>query len=154
MSTPALDAVLRAPDLVLRYHAGHRAAPDDPFGEVLLEVAADGRVRLERWKGARHDHWRGRTEPAVVAAVLADLGRSPFPALPLAALPPPGAGPVELAVRAGGAELVARTFTSAVGRIEGLREAVAALDRLVRAASDGAIRSGWGEPPPFVAEPA
>lgn len=137
---------------VLTYRAGSRVAPDDPFGEVELELHADGRVRLRRWRGPLEQQWSGRTPDAVLADVVTRLAASPFPELPVPAMLPPGASPVELRLRGAAGEVVGRSTTYMSTRVPGYREALGALDRLVRAASGGVIASGWGELPGFVAD--
>jgi hypothetical protein len=140
------------PAAVLTYRAGSPVAPDDPFGEVELELHADGRVRLQRRRGAAHEQWSGRTPDAVLAEVVARLATSPFPELPVPGMLPPGAAPVEVRLRGAAGEVVGRSTTYMSTRVPGYREALGALDRLVRAASGGAIASGWGDPPAFIAD--
>ena len=82
MNLPARPASwIGRPDLRLAYPTGHREAPDDPFGEVRLDLAADGRVALERWRGARHQRWSGRTDPGLLGVIVEALAAAPGPSL-------------------------------------------------------------------------
>jgi hypothetical protein len=147
------DPLYSDPALLLVWRAGQRAAPGDPFGEVELQLAADGWVRLTQWRDTGEVAWSGRTTPDAARAIIDALRRSPFPALPEPPMLPPGAGPVAVSLSASGRTLAATSNTWSARRIEGFKEANAAVDLLIRAASGGLIRSGWGEPPPFFPDP-